>query len=575
MPNVRKLTVVAQDPGLRGPNGAILTAQVEVPYEDLTAGPRGYRVQIVDYDATTGTLYRPLPAKYYQNGRDPFAGAGDKTILGDPRFHAQNVYAIVMRTLAKFEQVLGRRASWSFHGHQLHAAPHAFAGANAFYSKEDRALLFGYFPSPNGKQTVFSCLSHDVIVHETTHALLDGLRERYTDPSSPDQAAFHEGFADVIALLSAFSIPEVVATALSGGDRNPKAIPRRALSVASLRHSVLLGLAEQMGDELSGVRGNALRRSITLPPSPEYLSKSEFEQPHRRGELFAAAVMNAFLQVWHQRMETLGDRDGAGRPSGGPLDRGRVIEEGAGIAGRLMKILIRALDYAPAIDLHFSDFLSAALTADYELVPNDAVYGFRQALRDAFAAFGIAPSSRRKEPEVGLWEPPEQEAMLDYGKVHFDSMQQDPDEVFRFIWENRKQLKLEEDAYTEVLSVRPCRRVAPDGFVLKEIVAEYRQILNPKARELARLGIRRPNGMPADLTVPLYGGGALIFDEYGRLKYHVRNRIGQAQRQSARLAYLWRCGHFDAGAAARRRFWQLHINRMSAWPLGLPAPEEF
>ena len=35
-----------------------------------------------------------------------------------------------MRTLAHFEKALGRRVSWSFGGHQLKVAPHAFAEAN-------------------------------------------------------------------------------------------------------------------------------------------------------------------------------------------------------------------------------------------------------------------------------------------------------------------------------------------------------------------------------------------------------------------------------------------------------------
>ncbi len=66
-------------------------------------------------------------------------------LLANPAFHGQNIYALVMRTLARFEYALGRRVHWGFDGHQLHVAPHAFVDANAFYSREDRALIFGYF----------------------------------------------------------------------------------------------------------------------------------------------------------------------------------------------------------------------------------------------------------------------------------------------------------------------------------------------------------------------------------------------------------------------------------------------
>ena len=91
----------------------------------------------------------------------------------------------------------------------------------------------------------------------------------------------------------------------------------------------------------------------------------------------------------------------------------------------------------------------------------------------------------------------------------------------------RRDLQLDEGAYTEVLSVRPCTRVDPDdGFTLHETVAEYVQIRRLRADELKLVKVRRPDGMPADTDVTLYGGGALIFDEFGHLKYHVAKSVG-------------------------------------------------
>ena len=129
-------------------------------------------------------------------------------ILGDPAYHALNAYALVMRTLHRFEFALGRRVAWGTGGHQLKVVPHAFEQANAYYAEDAEALVFGYVRA--GRATTFFGLSHDIIVHETTHALLDGLRDGFTEPSSPDQAALHEGLADIVALLSVFSLPEVL-----------------------------------------------------------------------------------------------------------------------------------------------------------------------------------------------------------------------------------------------------------------------------------------------------------------------------------------------------------------------------
>lgn len=552
----RKTTIFAQDPSIRI-HGKIVRTQVDIPNEELQPGPRGYRVQVVDYDSSTHALYKTVPnppnrADFLPD--DPFAAMSDEQLLASPDFHAMNAYAIIMRTLARFEFALGRRVPWSFDGHQIQVAPHAFADANAFYSPDDQALMFGYFPRSGGDGLVFGCLAHDIVAHETTHALLDGLRERYTDPSSPEQAGFHEGFADIVAILSVFSLRDVVEKVLDP-EQHPETMPADRVTLPALRNSILTGLAKEFGQELSGIRGNALRRSVSLLPGKDYLSDPEFEEPHRRGEVLVASIINVFLNVWVARLKPYIHENRE-------IDRRRAVEEGADVAEHLLTICIRALDYCPPTDLQFGDFASALLTADWEMYPKDLKYQFRDTLRASFKDYGIVPTSNGKD-EAGSWDPPDQRPV--YDRTHFEEMQRDPDEVFRFVWENRDAFNLHKDAYTRVLSVRPCLRIGDDGFALRETVVQYLQLLTIRAEELASLHIDKPDGMPHDQEVTLYGGNAMVFDQFGHLKYNIGNSIFNQGRQSARLEYLWQHGAFAPGASKLRRFAAMHRKRMTDW----------
>ena len=140
LPDTRKLTIVAQDPLVRI-GGRILTAEVEIPAEELLPGPCGYRINVIDYDSTNNVLYDAAEHEFRDGTYvDPYsketlraksAAAFNSALLEDPKFHAQNAYAIAMRILARFEFALGRRCAWGSEGHQLHVAPHAFAEANA------------------------------------------------------------------------------------------------------------------------------------------------------------------------------------------------------------------------------------------------------------------------------------------------------------------------------------------------------------------------------------------------------------------------------------------------------------
>src|SRR5262245_14414702 len=67
LPATRSMTVIAQDPNVKQLNGNILMACIDVPAEVLGAGPVGYRVQVVDFDSSSGKYHGkhslPVPGK--------------------------------------------------------------------------------------------------------------------------------------------------------------------------------------------------------------------------------------------------------------------------------------------------------------------------------------------------------------------------------------------------------------------------------------------------------------------------------------------------------------------------------
>ena len=138
----RLLTVLAQDPSVLV-KGRVLTVQVPVPRESLAPGPKGHRVHVIDFDATENRFYPPRAGGLTN---DPYANVTDPAkLVADRHFHAQNVYALVATTLLQFESALGRHVSWTFASgcHHIKVAPHAFAEANAYYSRRDEGIVFG------------------------------------------------------------------------------------------------------------------------------------------------------------------------------------------------------------------------------------------------------------------------------------------------------------------------------------------------------------------------------------------------------------------------------------------------
>jgi len=75
-------------------------------------------------------------------------------------------------------------------------------------------------------------------------------------------------------------------------------------------------------------------------------------------------------------------------------------------------LCIRALDYAPAVDITFGDYLRALITADHDLVRDDDL-GYRSALIDAFRSRGIRPEGVPSYSEEALlWRGPDETLAL-------------------------------------------------------------------------------------------------------------------------------------------------------------------
>src|SRR5437899_6023449 len=206
LPTERPLKAYAFDPSQGHNLGNYMT--INVRDEKLLPGPIGRYLAVIDYDASNDCYYEPVnlndPLVMMRGGLDPSES--------DPRFHQQMVYAVASETIRRFEFALGRKARWGLRGGKkddahrgkLRMFPHAMQEANAYYDRDLRAIVFGYFSASTDDpgtnlpgQTVFTCLSHDIIAHETTHALIDGQREFFYEATSSDTAAFHEGFADI------------------------------------------------------------------------------------------------------------------------------------------------------------------------------------------------------------------------------------------------------------------------------------------------------------------------------------------------------------------------------------------
>lgn len=549
LPERRFLKVFAFDPmlGRATRNRVVLS----ISNEELLPGPQGSRVQVIDYDGVAKVFYQPVdlddPAVLMNQGLEPSES--------DPRFHQQMVYAVTMRVVECFEEALGRLLT--FKGRKmLRLFPHAFEGPNAFYDPASVAVYFGYFcadpddPGPNlPGQTVYTCASQDIIAHEVTHALVDRLRPAFMEETNRDVLAFHEAFADIVAIFQHFAFVEVLADTIqrTRGDLRE----REPLST----------LAQQFGYATGG--GRALRSALE-DKQPDPALYDRLTEPHERGSILVAAVFDAFFNVYQDRIKDLVRiaSGGTGRLPEGDLHPdlvSRIAGEAAKTARNILTMCIRAFEYLPPADVTFGDYLRALITADVETVVSDD-RGLRAAVIEGFRRRGICmPGVSSLAEESLLWPDrtaeglelpfePFKEALVTSARA-FDRgprrrtaviLPEDGEDagdtwapqLGAFGNDHAVELGMAPDLPVRLAGFHTVFRVSPSGQLKVELVVRYTQE-DKQAREDPAYGGTR-----------LIGGATVIASAEGKVRYVISKKI-DGDRRDAQKDWVGTCGLGD------------------------------
>lgn len=258
----RKLSKVAVEPGR-----PLRPTPIPIPVPRL----RGSRILIWKQDPTVaeiGVRKAFLPGVILTGPRDARVGVQglppvSPNVFGDfiqtpgtDAFDAVHTFGVVRQTLTLYQRLRHPNPiSWQWNSptntDPLGVYPHHSQMMNAFYSRTQKMLAFGFFQkpgSPAGSPRIFTCRSFDIASHETGHAILDGLKPRWILFGAPPQTgALHEFFGDWTAVTLALSQLDQVEAVI-------------AQTKANLHDKTFLAdLAEQFGDALG--RSNGLRNA--------------------------------------------------------------------------------------------------------------------------------------------------------------------------------------------------------------------------------------------------------------------------------------------------------------------------
>jgi hypothetical protein len=454
-----------------------------VPWEPgLADGPTSARFAVVDYNGDTGTL---TPPAKWDDAQSAFLGSDGKPLKGDPdvkavkanlQFHQVHVWAVVQNALDFYESGfgLGRKILWGFEGSRLIVLPHAGYGENAYYDRESKSLQLYYFN--RGDDTIYTCLSTDIVNHEFGHAVLDGIRPYFNEAITPETAAFHEFVGDLTAILVAFR-------------NNPFRAEIGIETEGNLyTENTLTNIADEFGKAVEG--RPYLRSAVNDKTMKDVAGRQE---PHAMSEVLTGAVFQILFRLSRHYIE----------------ERGHTVKQAfAFTIMRIQQMAIQPLDLLPPVDATFRDYAIAMLRAEEIANPTDPDH-YREMMFDIFVKRGILEESERDEL-LGVRHVFQRIANL--------AVFHDPEviassraEAYRFLDDNRDALFIPRYADVKVADLFTAQKLTREARRLpQQIVLQYvwREDVMLEGEQFGRFA-----GQPTSLLC----GGTLALDQNGNV----------------------------------------------------------
>jgi hypothetical protein len=402
----------------------------------------------------------------------------------------------------------------------------------------------------------------------------------FIEPTNSDVWALHEAFADVVALFQHFSYPEVL--------RHQIAQTRGDLE----KQNLLAKLAYQFGQAIE--RYGALRDALGkidkktgewVPKDPDPKRIRTTKEPHARGAILVSAVFESFLTIYKWRIRDLLRiaSGGTGILPPGQLHPdlvGRLSAEASKIARHILNMCIRALDYCPPVDVNYGDYLRALITADVDLISDDRL-NYRLAVIEAFRKHGIYPLDVRNLSVESLkWHKPSDEDQGKFKKVFKNQMRLTaltPEweidtrhdkiiddvklskKIIREWFTNKEFSDAVEAAHLvvdkntlksfyrdengipklEVNSVRPIKRIGPDGQILADLIIEITQSRRGYYEEKDQKKADSGAEDPKDPDFVFRGGCTLLVEiKTAKVKYCIYKDVDSDKRLEYVRMYL-------------------------------------